>query len=395
MGFATLVEMGILIKLKVSLISDGSDPMPLNSYLVIKWLQGHIVTFTTFMHICFVASSLMCLAGPDDGSGESMVEKIEHEIEAELAKAQSADASSDAYTMIILQLVSSILAVLAIPILLFANVRRAIYICKNIRSKPGIHKLLPKMQRNTQLANILNYNVSAVCMDSTSLSDYIYENGEPVIAGKPKNYPPSFKNPKVSPIVTNLVRDKMRLQDIPMTVIMTVHLFASIAHENQLELIISLLQIASTAASILSAIITLRWHSAEKGVDIKLIRGKMINRIKEVEAKKKKQEEEKDNKEKGSMSSLKLQKKKAKDPMESSDDTINSKRDNTNSKKVLQEIEMINMAKQATKEALSDKDHVNSQENTVGSPTASPKHQSNKLSKQDRSKSGISGGDQL
>ena len=66
------------------------------------------------------------------------------------------------------------------------------------------------MQRNSQLAYILNFNVSAVCMDSTSLSDYIYENGEPIIAGKPKNYPVGFKNPKVTPIVNNIIRDKMK-----------------------------------------------------------------------------------------------------------------------------------------------------------------------------------------
>ena len=132
------------------------------------------------------------------------------------------------------------------------------------------------MQRNTQLAYILNYNVSAVCMDSTSLSDYIYENGEPIIAGKPKHWPVGFKNPKVTPIVNNIVRDKMKFQDFPMAIIMTVHLFASIAHENQLELIVSLLQIATTAASIVSAMITLRWTSKEKGVNLKTIRSKMI-----------------------------------------------------------------------------------------------------------------------
>ena len=69
-----------------------------------------------------------------------------------------------------------------------------------------------------------------------------------------------------------------------MAIIMTVHLFASIAHENQLEFIVSLLQIATTAASILSAIIQLRWSSKEKGVDLKTIRSKIIQRVKEVEA---------------------------------------------------------------------------------------------------------------
>jgi hypothetical protein len=34
-------------------------------------------------------------------------------------------------------------------------------------------------------------------MEATSLSDYIYENGGPIVAGKAKDLPPGFKNPKV------------------------------------------------------------------------------------------------------------------------------------------------------------------------------------------------------
>ena len=79
----------------------------------------------------------------------------------------------------------------------------------------------------------------------------------------------------------------------------------------------------------------------------------MIARIKEVDAKK--LQEEKDKDQSGTMTSLVIKKKKAKHPMDSSDDTVNSKMNIDNSKKVLQEIEMISMAKKATIELEKEK----------------------------------------
>jgi hypothetical protein len=116
-------------------------------------------------------------------------------------------------------------------------------------------------------------------MESTSLSDYIYENGEPILAGKAKDLPKGFKNPKISHITTKMLKDKMNLQDFPMLAIMTIHFFATFGgHEKQQEMIVSLIQIATTALSICSGLISLKWISPEKGVDLKSIGKKIIDR---------------------------------------------------------------------------------------------------------------------
>jgi hypothetical protein len=60
-------------------------------------------------------------------------------------------------------------------------------------------------------------------MESTSLSDYIYENGEPIVAGRPKDLPPNFKNPEVKYITRQMLMDKMYFQDYPMLAIMGIH----------------------------------------------------------------------------------------------------------------------------------------------------------------------------
>ena len=114
--FSTSVEFGILINLKKSLVSD-TDPLPLNSYLFVKWCQGQLSAFVTFMHFCFVASALMCLVKQDGGSLDGIEEHLMEEALEEQAKGKA------------LELVSSVLAIIAMPILVFSNTRRTMYIC--------------------------------------------------------------------------------------------------------------------------------------------------------------------------------------------------------------------------------------------------------------------------
>lgn len=79
------------------------------------------------------------------------------------------------------------MAIIAAPILILSNGRRLMYTAQNFWMKPKVHKLLPRMQRNTQLAWLLNFQATAVALEATSLSDYIYENKGPIYTGKEKD----------------------------------------------------------------------------------------------------------------------------------------------------------------------------------------------------------------
>ena len=67
------------------------------------------------------------------------------------------------------------------------------------------------------MAWILNFQASAVAMESTSLSDYIYENGGPIVTGKEAKangripcdkHAKDIKGPYAGRITTKLLRDK-------------------------------------------------------------------------------------------------------------------------------------------------------------------------------------------
>jgi hypothetical protein len=123
--------------------------------------------------------------------------------------------------------VSATLAIIATPLLVISNVRRVYWIAKNFKKQPEIHKLLPNMQRNMQLAWLLNFQATAVALESTSLSDYIYENGGPIVAGKAKDLPQDYKYPVQEKVNKQILSDKMKYQDVPMLAIMTIHFFAT------------------------------------------------------------------------------------------------------------------------------------------------------------------------
>jgi hypothetical protein len=176
-----------------------------------------------------------------------------------------------------MKIMSSVLAIIAFPILILANARRTYWTAKNFKKQPEIHKLLPNMQRNTQLAWLLNFQATAVALESTSLSDYIYENGGIIVAGKAKDRPKDFVNPEVKTISTQILSDKMRYTDLPMLAIMVFQFFATFGESTKsIEMIVSLVQIACTILSILSAWISLKYNGNVKGVDIRQIR-KMID----------------------------------------------------------------------------------------------------------------------
>jgi hypothetical protein len=171
-----------------------------------------------------------------------------------------------------MKVVSSILAIISTPILVISNIRRIYWTGKNFQKHPDVHKLLPNMQRNTQLAWLLNFQATAVALESTSLSDYIYDNGGPILAGKDKDRPKDFVYKEMKVINIGILKDKMKFQDFPMLAIMIIQFFASFGEGTKsIEMIVSLIQITCTFLSILSAWISLKWNRNVKGIDLNLI----------------------------------------------------------------------------------------------------------------------------
>jgi len=87
------------------------------------------------MHFCFVGSVLMCLSS--SGGVESVINEnidIEEHTLDPLKKGQ-----------VIMKIVSSILAMIATPILVISNIRRIYWTKKNFEKHPDVHRLLPNM----------------------------------------------------------------------------------------------------------------------------------------------------------------------------------------------------------------------------------------------------------
>ena len=81
-----------------------------------------------------------------------------------------------------------------------------------------------------------------------------------------------------------MLKDKMWFQDYPMVTIMCIQFFSTFGSGNQLEMIISLVQIATTGMSIISGMISLKFASDEKGVDMRLVSKKIFDRQAEIKA---------------------------------------------------------------------------------------------------------------
>jgi len=101
------------------------------------------------------------------------------------------------------------------------------------------------------------------------------------VTGKEKYRPANFKSTEVKVITSKMLRDKMWFADYPMLAIMTVQFVSTFGSGNLLEMIISLIQIATTAMSIMSGMISLRFADEEKGVDMRLISKKINERMAE------------------------------------------------------------------------------------------------------------------
>lgn len=90
----------------------------------------------------------------------------------------------------------------------------------------------------------------------------------------------------------SILKDKMKFQDFPMLAIMIIQFFASFGEGTKsIEMIVSLIQIACTFLSIMSAWISLKWNKNVKGIDLNLIQNKLIERKNQIENPNKKKEQ--------------------------------------------------------------------------------------------------------
>lgn len=287
---STIIELAVLLILRQAMRIDGKSMLPFNRYLAAKWLQGQFSNFVYFMHFCYVAAALVCLKqkGVLESLAEGIARQAAHARGVGLQGEGEDPATAGTAGQEVMKIMSSILAIIATPILVISNVRRVYWIAKNFKKQPEIHKLLPNMQRNMQLAWLLNFQATAVALESTSLSDYIYENGGPIVAGKAKDLPQDYKYPVQKKVNKQILGDKMKYQDVPMLGIMTIQFFATFGEGTKsIEMVVSLVQIACTVLAILSAYIDLKFDANVKGVNIKQIQDKVKEREQEFEARKK------------------------------------------------------------------------------------------------------------
>ena len=184
-----------------------------------------------------------------------------------------------------MNVLSLLLAVITVIILVGSNVRRVRYIWFFLRAQPGVHKLLPHAFRNTQIAWLCNFQASAVVLESTSLSEYIIDNGGPVVAGKQKEllYKPRVI---VESITRSLLADKLKYQDLPMLLILVVHLLATMGSEKSADQKVSLAYIGVTLTSLVSGYTSYRWPRLNKEVDLKSVVNGIQDRLQECQNRK-------------------------------------------------------------------------------------------------------------
>jgi len=140
----------------------------------------------------------------------------------------------DADQDVALNVISIILAVFALFIIVDSTYRRIKRIGAFLRPQPTVHKLLPNAFRNTQLAWLCNLQAAAVVLESTSLSEYLIENGGPVIPGKQKDL---VGQPRVivESITSAMLIERIKFQDLPMLGILAVHFLLSMAAKKESE----------------------------------------------------------------------------------------------------------------------------------------------------------------
>ena len=105
----------------------------------------------------------------------------------------------------------------------------------------------------------------------TNVTDVEIWYGTPITLAKKKDDIDEGEEIRIHDITTSLLNDKMKYQDFPMISIMLIHFISTLGSGNTAEFSVSLIQILSTALSILSGMVSLRWAQEGKGIDIRNI----------------------------------------------------------------------------------------------------------------------------
>ena len=222
------------------------DSIRCNRYLIAKQLQGQLTSLDSFVHICYISSVISCHTNVLEETIEQMAEKS-----------------------ITLSGFSIFLVTVACLSIFISNIRRVYFLWQHRTIKPEIYKLMPLTFRNTQISWINNLYAIAITLESTSLSEYIIENGGPIQPGKEK-YLDLSKKVKVYPIQEVLMKDKYYCQDIPMFFVLTAHLLLTLSIDGVFDLI-CVCYIGITLLSITTAKLSLGWKRDTSGVDSGLI----------------------------------------------------------------------------------------------------------------------------
>lgn len=135
-----------------------------------------------------------------------------------------------------------------------------------ISPQPHIHQIMPNTVRNSQLAWLCNFKMLAVVLESTSLSEYMIDLGGPVVPGKIKLHLEDQKD-IAETLTYPIMKNRLQLQDIPMSVILIIFMLASLSSSTTFELIIILIYIGVTLMHALCCFIAQAWPRNVKHVN--------------------------------------------------------------------------------------------------------------------------------
>ena len=109
--------------------------------------------------------------------------------------------------------------------------------------------------------------MAAVVLESTSLSEYMIELGGPIFKEKSINQIDPSKRYKVISITANLVKDRLKYQDLPMLVVLGIFLISHLNILSFFDMIVCFSQIGITILSALSGYASYKWQRNGKRID--------------------------------------------------------------------------------------------------------------------------------
>lgn len=196
-----------------------------NRFIVMRMMQGMIISISTFTHVCFAAAVIKATAA---------------------GAYQKPDHSAIYVVFMVFVAVASATAVVT------GNRQRCHNIRRHLAAEPRVHRLLPHAFRNAQLCWALNFDSAAILLDSISMSEYMLDLGEPVTAKKSrKDDDDEVELPSVKPINVDMLTEKMKYQDLPMSCAITAQIITALVVAEGAEVMESIVFLVITLLSML------------------------------------------------------------------------------------------------------------------------------------------------